>query len=90
MISCLPPPTLPKEDYAHLLRTISVRFFATSQTFISACQESADLDTTGNWEVPVVVQREVTDVVSDVLSKCTTYSQDLDEELGLNGPLGTS
>ena len=79
-----------QDDYTHLLRSLSVHFLATSQTFNIACRESVGLDGTGNWEVPVAVQREVADTVSNVLSKFVTYSQDLDTELGLNETLGTS
>ena len=74
-----------QDDYAHLMKVLSQEFFASSQVFIAACQQNTQLTKVGKWEVPVAVQREVAETVSSVLSKFETYSQEMDQELGLGG-----
>ena len=65
----LSPPLSLQEDYAQLLKDLSMAFFDSSPAFSAACQENSSVSEDGKWEVPNPVKQEVKTIVKDTLAK---------------------
>lgn len=68
-------------DYTHLLKRLSHNFFKKFKSFNSTVSTSP-----GIWDLKDSVRSEITEIVSKIMSQCTIYSEELDNELGLCVP----
>ena len=64
----------PQEDHTHLVRVLSTHFYKSWKS------QSGGSD---KWTVTESTRHSVKNTVSQIMSKCPTYSRESDSELGL-------
>ena len=66
-----------QEDYAHVLKLLSVQFVDTSELFAAACRTNRELNELGKWELSEALKQAVAQEVTDTLSRFTVYSREM-------------
>lgn len=65
-----------QEDYLHLVKVLSTRLCKSCRSSATNCPED-------KWTVTESIRQRVRDTVTELMTKCSTYSKELDSELGL-------